>query len=128
MVNRAQRRKAERQQSSLDRAGMKQAAEQIRRDIDKHGIFDAKAALVNPYYMQQVKARRVAQREQWVQNGITKADVDAAYKEGYAAARSDLVGHYQQFFYAAGLNFCNRNFNIRILLFKSTQQVSQGDK
>lgn len=101
MVNRAQRRKAERQQSSLDRAGMKQAAEQIRRDIDKHGIFDAKAALANPYYMQQVKARRVAQREQWVQNGITKADVDAAYKEGYAAARSDLVGHYQQFFYAA---------------------------
>lgn len=62
-MNRAQRRKAERQQYSLDRAGMKQAAELIRRDIDKHGIFDAKAALENPYYMQQVKARRVAQRE-----------------------------------------------------------------
>lgn len=100
-MNRKERRRTEKETNRQNRQAAKFAEQQLVRDIKRDGVFDSAAALNNPHYMEQVRLRRLAQREKWAQNGITKADLDAAYQEGYSAAKKNLTGFTMRMFYAA---------------------------
>lgn len=65
------------------------------------GIFDAKEAVRNPFYLRQVAKQRFDHRKQMEKNGITQEDLKAEYERGYASARRDLTVFYIHMFYSA---------------------------
>ncbi len=73
----------------------------MNRTSKKTGIFDAKEAVRNPFYLQQVTKQRLEQRKEMEKNGITKEDLKAEYNRGYAAAHRDLTVFTMRMFYSA---------------------------
>jgi hypothetical protein len=100
-MTRAERRKQEREQKNADKRAAAEAARKFEQDIKKTGIFDAKEAVRNPFYLQQVTKQRLEQRKEMEKNGITKEDLKAEYNRGYAAARRDLTVFTMRMFYSA---------------------------
>lgn len=100
-MSRAERRKQEREQKNADKRATAEAARKFEHDIKKRGIFDAKEAVRNPFYLRQVTKQRLEQRKEMEKNGITKEDLKAEYNRGYATARKDLTVFYVRMFYSA---------------------------
>lgn len=100
-MNRADRRRQEKACKSADAQRTAVAAKRYAQDVRRDGVFDAQAALRDPYYMEQIRREREAQLAAWNQNGITREDLKAEYEKGYAAARKDLATFTMRMFYAA---------------------------
>ena len=99
-MNRADRRAQARADAKQKKAALKDAAVQYQRDM-KHGGVNARTALSNPAYLAQHIAAEKKRREAWEKNGITEADLKAAYEKGYAVARRDLTVYAIRMFCAA---------------------------
>lgn len=100
-MNRKDRREEARRKQAEDQERKRKAAMAFAADIKKNGDYDPQKALTDPYYMKNVSNASKEKHARWEKNGITKADVDEAWKKGYRRCAHELAIRYETLAFAA---------------------------
>lgn len=100
-MGRQERRRDERKQRKADEEAKRRAALSFQRDMKKVGSYDEIKAMNDRFYLANVLEKSETVKRGWDRNGITHADVEAAFERGKRKASDNLADRYEEMVYAS---------------------------